>query len=528
MNASLARQRNVSARAIAARRRVLSGISAVGRPNPILSVFLFAGLATLTFAGCGTALPGSTPAKAQQPEVPAAEKSEPKKAGEKFATAEAGEHEKPTAGKEVAQESDSEKDKEKEDKEKEKEGDKVAAHVNVRGVPCRKRTVEVTVDGLGRTEPLPEKLGSLTATVEGHVDKLLAHVGDVVTAGQPILELDTAIIRTSLREKLASRASLKAAMVLLVSPPRPEECQADELGIEQAKVGISRASALVESLQTLASKQEISQQQLFDAREALKAARLQRETAEAQLKLLKLGPRPEAVAESRTKIAIADEAVANIRAMLELHTLRAPIAGVVDSLTCHPGQTLTVGTAVGEIVDTQQVVVTVYFPARSARHVQAGLPVRIDLPEAENRQAAKADAMFGRVAFVGRVADAQTGNFPTRILVENSASRLRVGQVVKATITIGKAESAIVVPEAAIFDQGEGPLLAVVREGKLKLLHPELGPAEGGFVTVTKTDLREGELVVTEGAYNVPEGTSATVEPSPAPVHATTGAKEHE
>jgi len=45
--------------------------------------------------------------------------------------------------------------------------------------------------------------------------------------------------------------------------------------------------------------------------------------------------------------------------------------------------------------------------------------------------------------------------------------------------------------------------LAVVREGKIRLLHPELGASDGGNVAVTKTDLKEGEPVIVEGAYGV-------------------------
>ena len=66
------------------------------------------------------------------------------------------------------------------------------------------------------------------------------------------------------------------------------------------------------------------------------------------------------------------------------------------------------------------------------------------------------------------------------------------------------------VPAAAIIDMGEGPALTVVRDGKTVVLHPEIGKASKGWVAITKTDLKEGEPVIVEGGYNVPEGTAAT------------------
>jgi hypothetical protein len=82
-------------------------------------------------------------------------------------------------------------------------------------------------------------------------------------------------------------------------------------------------------------------------------------------------------------------------------------------------------------------------------------------------------------------------------------------------VVLKKAEPQLAVPEAALFDLGEGPLLSVVRDGKIKVLHPEVGTAQGGNVAVAKTDLKEGEPVVVEGGYNVPENTLATILPDP-------------
>jgi HlyD family secretion protein len=467
----------------------------------------FALLVAFLFAGCGTALVGGIPEKS---EGHAGSSAEPKAslAGEK-----SGPKESATQSKTAAADEEAGKGKESGEAEKKEEGPDPNAHVNVRCVCARKRVFSVTAEGLGRTEPLPRSLGAITAAVEGHVHRILVDIGQQVKIGQPIVELDTTVARTALAEKIATRESLRAALALLTSQPRPEECRAAELAVEQGKVSVIRARAVVENLKPLLEKKEVSQEHYFDSEQALQQAILQRDSADAQLKLLKAGPRPEAVAEAQSKIAIAQQAVANAEATLDLLTLRAPIAGVVDSLNCHPGQTLTVGTAVGEIVDTDHLFVTVYFPARSARLVHAGLPAHIEASDEEHRDppSSGSDALAGRVAFVGNIADPQTGNYPARILVENTAGNLRVGQVVKAAVVLETQQATIAVPEAAIFDQGDGPVIAVVREGKIKLLHPEVGASEGGWVCVGKTDLRDNEPVVVEGAYSVPEGIAATI-----------------
>ena len=120
--------------------------------------------------------------------------------------------------------------------------------------------------------------------------------------------------------------------------------------------------------------------------------------------------------------------------------------------------------------------------------------------------AAEEEGLDGKIAFVGRVADPQTGNLPIRVLVDNPQGRLTLGESLRVSITVNEGKDVLQVPAAAILDLGEGPVLYVVRDGKAVPLHPEVGTPHGGWVAVAGTDLKEGEPVIVEGGYNLPEG----------------------
>ena len=120
----------------------------------------------------------------------------------------------------------------------------------------------------------------------------------------------------------------------------------------------------------------------------------------------------------------------------------------------------------------------------------------------------EAPPTVGKVEFVGRIADPQTGNLPVQVLIDNPKGLLTVGQTVGLTITVDEQKGVLEVPSASILDLGEGPVLTVVRDGKTAILHPEVGASHDGWVAISGTDLKEGEPVVVEGGYNVPEGTS--------------------
>lgn len=392
--------------------------------------------------------------------------------------------------------------------------------VSVRTEPAGRRTIAATVYGMGRCEPLPRKVATLTPAVEGHVSKILANQGDWVKPGQALVELAPALAEATVAEKSAARDGFQASLRLLESLPRPEEQQIARLAIEQAKVAVAKAQAVVDRLRPLRVKNEVSEGQMIEAELALKQAVVQQQAAEAQLVVLMLKPRPQAIDEARTKIASAEAAVRLAQEQQSLHTIRSPIEGVLDSLSCRLGQTLAIGTPVGEVVDSRQVDVVVWLPVPDVRQVRVGQPARIhpgesevSAPEEKDKKDASDEAIAGKATFVGRVADPQTGNLPVRILVDNAQGRLIAGQIAGATITVGETKDVLAVPADAIHDIGEGPVLSVVREGKSVVLHPKLGVRDKHWVEVLGTDLKAQEAVIVEGGYNLPEGTEVTAEP---------------
>jgi RND family efflux transporter MFP subunit len=410
------------------------------------------------------------------------------------------------------------------------EGD---AHVTVRTEPARLRPLTELVEGLGRCEALPDHIATLTPAVEGHVHELLVAQGEAVKKGQPIVELDRAVAQADLQEKTATRDGLEASLALLKSLPRAEERRANELAIEQAQVAVAQAKEAVTRLRPLHDRHELSDQQLFVAEKALEQAEIQRKTAEAQLLVMMIGPRPEAVAEAEGKIKTADGLVAFSRAHLDYHTIRAPIDGVLDSLHCHPGETLAVGSPIGELVDSRQVFASVWLPPGSARSVRVGQPARVLLSDTRAAGAGstaepEGQGMAGKVAYIGRVADPQTGNLPIRVLVDNPQGRLTIGQSLRVSIVVDERKAVLQVPAAAVLDLGEGPILSVVRDGKTVVLHPEPSTSHQGWMEVAGTDLKEGEPVIVEGGYNLPEKTAVKVSDEKEEAKEKEGGKEAE
>ena len=167
-----------------------------------------------------------------------------------------------------------------------------------------------------------------------------------------------------------------------------------------------------------------------------------------------IGPRPEAVAEAEGKIKTADALVDFSQAHLDYHTIRSPIDGVLDSLTLPPRP---------DDRHRQLRSARWSIPGRSSRRsgcrpgrlrrCASGRPPASGPADARDPSPdASADeekGMAGKVAFVGRVADPQTGNLPIRVLVDNPQGRLTIGQSVRVSIIVDERKGVLQVPADA-------------------------------------------------------------------------------
>jgi multidrug efflux pump subunit AcrA (membrane-fusion protein) len=382
--------------------------------------------------------------------------------------------------------------------------------VVVQTKPVEQRSIAQVVRATAYCEPLLHKSAALTPAVEGQVLAILAQPGDSVKKGQPIVQLDPRTANANLREKKAALNELLSALRLLKALPRPEEQAVERSVIEDARIGVHKAEAAVARLQPLLERNEIPKQQMLDAKLALQQAQIQQQKADAQFKVLMLGPRPEAVAQAQDRIAAADAAVATAQAQCDLLTIRSPIDGVLDKINCRLGQTVATGTVLGDVIDSRQLQAVLWLPPQDARLVRVGQTAQVAAPQALKDLSGQIESpapVSGRVTYVGHVADPQTGNFPIRVLFDNAKRQFGVGQTVAAAITVREKKDALVVPASAVFDLEEGALLNVVRKGESVVLHPRIGIREKPWMEVEGTDLKAGEPVIVEGGWSLPEGT---------------------
>jgi RND family efflux transporter MFP subunit len=281
-----------------------------------------------------------------------------------------------------------------------------------------------------------------------------------------------------------SRRSFGVASAALLGRRRELRGNRGEFG--RAEAVLKQAEANFERTKKLAAEQAKSERELQEAEVALASARA----------------RHAAAAALHSTYAAKPSGGASAQAGIPALELRAPIAGVLTS----------VAAGVGEPVSADQVLFTVLNPETiwlEARVPEAAI-VRLDsakdalceVPNDGGRLFSIA-AEGGRLVFTGLEVDLAKRTVPLIYELNNTKPRLRIGQAVRLHVETARSEEAVAVPDSAIVEEGGQPVAFVQVSGEtFEKRELKLGIRDGNFVQVLD-GVKEGERVVTKGAYAI-------------------------
>ena len=237
----------------------------------------------------------------------------------------------------------------------------------------------------------------------------------------------------------------------------------------------------------------------LDDRLALSALALAEQQFERQKKLRTVeGTSEESFQEASQQLAVA-------RAQLAMVQLTTPLSGVVARINVQPGQAVDLNTVVAEVVDPSRLVVTASVPGNEAARLKAGQPAELFVENADQ------PAASGNVSFVSPAIDSKTGTVLVRVALPKD-SGLRPGQFVRARIVSEERAGRLAVPLASVVTDVEGhSVIALVEGDKAAQKSVKAGVRDGGLVEVEGEGLKEGDTVVTVGAYGLPQQTKVRV-----------------
>jgi multidrug efflux pump subunit AcrA (membrane-fusion protein) len=330
----------------------------------------------------------------------------------------------------------------------------------------------------------PAQATDLLPRVDGFVRAWKAEIGARVRAGQVLAEidapeLDQEVLRAEAQAK-QGEADLEQARAEL------DEAKAEltlaESNLERARANLDFASTQAHRNRRLLGTRSVSREDYdrtvsdMDAR----TAELRAGEADVKRRQTNLGTRAATI---RSREATLATARANVRRLHELQGFKrilAPFDGGVSRREAEVGMRVSAsaGRPLYRVVQTDTLRVQLSVPQAFAALVRASDPASIKVPEQPGR------AFPGRVARVA--GEIETGSRTVLVELElpNPNGELLPGTYAQVTITGRRADGALLVPGSAVMMRPQGPHIAVVNSGTIRLAKVELGRDRGGQVEV--------------------------------------------
>jgi len=349
----------------------------------------------------------------------------------------------------------------------------------------------------GTVEPVRRSL--VGSEFDGAVVEYLCREGDRIEEGKPLARLRTDILDLRIEAAQAERDLGTQRLAELENGSRPEEIAQSRARVEELKADLALREWKLEATKQLFENATISEDELRDARLAVRASELLLDAAKAALDLVEAGPREEQIEQARAQHKQLDAVVRRLEEEKRRYTITAPFTGWIVKEHAEVGQWLSSGSPVAEIVALDEVDVVVDVVEDFVGRLAVGMPARVTI------EAVPGKVLSGKIHRIVPSADRRGRTFPVKIRLPNprkgNTVTLKSGMFASATLAVEDPHPALLVPKDAIVLGGAGSVLVWVvdaESSRAKKVPVQLGVAVKDLVQVLG-QLQPGMQVVTVG-----------------------------
>lgn len=219
--------------------------------------------------------------------------------------------------------------------------------------------VEITADF---SEPITEKI-----VVEG----------ELVTAGQPLMQQDTARITARIAEAEAARGESQARLDELVRGPRSERVAAARADLQGADDDLEYREVQVTRATDLVGRKLAAPELLDRANAEFDTASARQQAARANLEELLTGTTLEQLEQAEQKLKQSLARLESLDIDLQRHRSVAPLDGRVDSILFEPGERPQAGQPLLIILPGTQPYARIYVPEERRATTKPGDRARV-------------------------------------------------------------------------------------------------------------------------------------------------------
>jgi len=376
--------------------------------------------------------------------------------------------------------------------------------VSVQAEPAQRTNIQQKIVAEAILYPIHE--AAITPKVSAPVLKFDVNRGDHVRAGQLLAVLENKDLAAAVTENQGVYEQAQADYANTISSTLPQQIQAAKADVENAKAALGAAQQVYDSSKNLFEQGALAKRQLDQAQVALIQAQTQEQSAEQKLQKMEAVSNAAQQKSAAGQLAAAQGKYQGAQAQLAYSEIRSPIAGVVTDRPLYQGEMAAAGTPLITVMDVSRIVARAHIPESQAEHLKVGDPAEISSLDGTDR-------VSGKVTIVSPALDPNSTTVEIWAEAKNPNGQFKAGASVNLTMVSKSAADAIVVPKSALLvDPKEGSSVMVVgSDGHAHQRKVQTGIQEDDRVQIVQ-GLKEGEAVVTVGAYGLPDNVKVSVQ----------------
>ena len=351
----------------------------------------------------------------------------------------------------------------------------------------------------------PIRQAAITPKITAPVRTFFANRGAKVRKGQLLAVLENRDLEAAAVENKGGYEQAEASYSSATRAGLPEEWKKAELDANAAKQDYEAKQKIYDNRQSLYKQGALPQKDVNQAAVELTQARNTYEVAQQHLDALKSVTKQDQLKAASGQLTAAKGKYMGATAQLGYTEIRSPIDGVISDRPVFAGETPASGVPLITVIDNSQVIARAHVPQEQAARIKVGDTAEITAAGMEKPLPAK-------VTIVSPATDPNSTTIEVWAQAKNQDGALLVGTSVHLSVVVAKIKNAIVIPSESVVTAGDATAVMVVDKDNHAHQRPvTLGARQRDKVEVLR-GLNPGEVIVTVGAYGLPDKAEVTIE----------------
>jgi HlyD family secretion protein len=352
---------------------------------------------------------------------------------------------------------------------------------------------------------VPHAQAAIVSKISAPIKKFLIQRGSRVKKGELLAVLENADLAAAVQDSQGALKQADASYATTTKAGVIEDLQKAQLDLAQAKANLDLQQSIVNARQNLLQQGAIPRRDLDTAQAALVQSKAVYDIANQHLNSLKSVSQSATINSAEGALESAKGKYEAAQAGLSYSEIRSPIDGVVTDRPLYAGEMANTGQAIVTVMDTSSLLAKVHLSQEQTTGLKVGDDATLTFTGQD-------EPAHGKISLISPALDTGSTTLEVWVTVPNKTGKYKAGTPVHVSLAAGTLTDVVTVPNEALIATKSGtPAVMVVGADNVAHQKDVKTGITDGHDTQVLSGVQPGDMVVTQGAYGMDDGTKVKI-----------------